>query len=134
ESGVSHGMARATATAATTSYLRLNDEQKSILAVDGHTAQLEPDFAALLAGDRGDVLRDRLDLLRRQLALEGRHDALAVRHAVDDTAPRGLPLVEVRPTRPGRAGVLQRVTAGAAGGEEDRLAVGGRDLSATGAG
>ena len=40
----------------------------------------------LLAGDRGDVGRDRVDLRLRQLGLERRHHALAVRDAVDARA------------------------------------------------
>ena len=43
------------------------------------------------------------------------------RDALDDERERRLRLVEVRPDRAGRAGVLERVAAGAAGGGEDRL-------------
>ena len=69
-----------------------------------------------------DVRGDVRDLLRRELAAERRHHALPARHALDDERGRRLLLVEVRADRPGRARVLERVAALAAGGLEDLLA------------
>src|SRR5207344_614328 len=59
--------------------------------------------AALLAGDRRDVLRDRGDLRRRELALEGRHDRAAVRDLALHGREARHQVVEVRPDGGARA-------------------------------
>src|SRR4029078_5651481 len=78
----------------------------------------------LLAGVLRDVVGDGLDLCLAQLALERPHPALAVRDAVDHELLRRLRLVEVRADGAGRPCRPERVATGAAGGREDRLAVG----------
>ena len=83
----------------------------------------------LHAGDGGDVGGDGRDLLRGQLPLERGHHPLAVRHPLDDLVLRRLRVVEVRPDGAGRARVLERVAARAAGALEDLLALGGQGSS-----
>src|SRR4051794_11760308 len=66
---------------------------------------------ALLAGVGGDVLRDGLDLRVGQRALEGGHRPSAVDDLVLGDGERRFQLVEVRPDRPRRTRVRERVAA-----------------------
>ena len=115
---------------------RLRRAQGVRARADGELALRPAGFDAsdYLPATLEDVGRDRVDLRLRQLSLERRHDALAVRDSVDHERLRRLRVVQVGADRAGRAGVLERVTAGAARLLEDLLAHRKRAAAASGSG